>query len=122
MRARILLLTSLVALLLHVFVGWEWSPLAAIVGGYLHRSNGAALGSLSVGLVWAGLVFFNLLAAPAQVLEMASVVGALMGNFPDWTVFLASILIGSTLGAVAGLLGQSLSALNLFKTTIKHGQ
>jgi hypothetical protein len=114
-QARLLLLTSLAALLLHVFVGWEWSPLAAIVGGYLQRSHGAAIGSLSVGLVWSGLVFFNLLAAPAQVLEMASVVGALMGNFPDWTVFLVSILIGFVLGAIGGLLGQSLSALNLLK-------
>lgn len=62
-------------------------------------------------------MLFNLFAAPAQVVEMARVVGSLVGGIPDWSVFLITALIGFLLGALGGLLGQSLSEIKLKNNT-----
>jgi len=116
-RIRIIFLTAVSALLLHTVVGWAWSPVAAIAGGYRAQSNGWAVGAIGVGMSWTGLVFFNLFAAPAQVLEMARVVASITGGLPGWTVFLTSIIMGFLLGGLGGLLGQSMSEFKTKRNT-----
>ncbi len=102
--------TFVLALALHLTLGWAWTPLAALAGGaWSRRAGGGALtGALGVGLAWAALVAYNAAVAYAPTALLAHTVGGLLG-VPGGATFALTALLGATLGALAGLAGGLLT-------------
>jgi len=99
------------ALILHLSAGWMWSPLAGVIGGIAGKRSGWILSAYGLGMSWAILVLYSLLAANSQVMEMGRVLGELFGGLPGPLIFVFTALIGIILGAVSGKLGMSLRSV-----------
>jgi len=105
MFSRTLILVLLLALFLHVMLGWVGVLIAAVVGGYLLGAGGWLVSSLGVFCAWGGLILWNYVVAPREVQAMEQVVGSLLGNLPEFGVVSLSLAIGFMLGALGGLIG-----------------
>lgn len=101
------------AIAIHLGLGWAWTVLAGVGIGLWHgqtlRSMG--IGALGVGLGWATLVGYSFLASGPSTRVMIDTVGGLMGNTADWLVVAATVLIGSLLGMLGGLVGGQFARL-----------
>ncbi|MEM8487192.1 MAG: hypothetical protein AAF564_16685 [Bacteroidota bacterium] len=110
------------ALLLHLFLGWEWTLLAGVLYGLMTQYNGWLWGGLSVAAGWGLLVLFNFVVASAPVGEMTHVTGQILGNLPGALVVVMTLLIGGLLGILGGLVGTQLAqlvpALRLYKPQV----
>lgn len=104
-------LTALLALVLHLALGWTWTIVAGIVGGAWAVQRGWVVGALGVGLDWAVLVLYNYATARAATQGMADTVGELLGNMPAPVVVAATVLTGTLIGGVGGALGTALRGL-----------
>ncbi len=102
------LITAVLALALHLGLGWPWVLLAGAVGGYL---AGALAGGFGVGLGWLGLLLWNHLAHADAVGRMTDALGGLMGGLPAWAVPAMSLLLGFLLGFLGGGIGRLLRGL-----------
>lgn len=101
----------LLALMLHLFLGWQWTLLAGVVYGFYARRLGALLSSLACGLSWAQLVLWNLAVAPFETGNLTEAVGGLLGNIPSWAVVAVTILIGMLCGLLGALIGRRIRLL-----------
>lgn len=104
----LLLISCIVALALHVVLGWPWSILGGLAAGWLEPRGGWWRGALAVGSAWLILIGYNVLAAAGPVREMHRVVASVAGNLPAWTIPVLSVFVGLSLGAAGGLVGTSL--------------
>lgn len=111
-----ILLTLIIALILHLTLGWAWTSLAGVVGGFWAGRRGWLVGAAGVALDWAVLVAYNFVVAAGPVQRMTSTVGGLLGNLPGVTIVLLTVLVGAVLGALGGLVGAQARRL-LFRTT-----
>jgi len=100
------LATILLALAVHLTLGWAWTLAAGIAGGAWARQRGWLVGLVGVAAAWAALVAYNFAIAPDATVRMARTVGGLIGNLPGVAVVGATVLIGAVLGALGGVLGQ----------------
>lgn len=107
------LFTFFVGLFLHVFVGWEWTILAAVGGGYGAGSRGWLVGSLGLGGEWLAILLYNFAVAWQPSQELARLMGALLGNMPGIVFVGLSVLLGVLWGALGGLIGSQLALLRL---------
>jgi hypothetical protein len=105
------LLTAVVSLLLHLTLGWPWTLVAGMVGGFLANRHNGLVGMAGVGVAWLGLVGWNYAVAPGPVAEMTRVMGALFGNLPGAVVVGGTLLIGLLLGLLGGRIGGQVKAL-----------
>ncbi|PSQ98838.1 MAG: hypothetical protein BRD48_05940 [Bacteroidetes bacterium QS_9_68_14] len=105
------LATFLLALAVHLTLGWAWTLAAGIAGGAWARQRGWLVGLVGVAAAWAALVAYNFAAAPNATTRMARTVGALLGNLPGWATVLATVLMGALLGTTGGFIGQQSGAL-----------
>lgn len=108
-------ITAVLAVVLHVLLGWAWTFVAGLVGGGMGPRRGWVVGALGVLLDWLLLVVYNGAVAASAVQEMARVFGALIGNLPGAAVVCATLLVGAVLGALGGALGSALRRV-LFST------
>ncbi len=106
-----LLATAILALLLHVLLGWAWTILAGMAVGLWIGRRGWLVGGIGVGLSWLGLVLYNVVVAPGPVGRMAETLGGILGNLPGPLVVALTVLIGGLLGAVGGAVGTQVSLL-----------
>lgn len=111
MRALKLAATTVLALGLHLGLGWAWTPLAALAGGYWARRGGPALGAGALLLSWGALVGYNYVVAADAMSRMAGTVAALAGNLPGIVVVALTLLVALLLGAVGGAAGSALRRL-----------
>ncbi len=96
---------SACAVLLHLYLGWEWAILAgAGVGGFVERRSWW-YGGLALTVTWGALVAWNLVVAGGPTIRMADAMGALIGGVPGWIFFIMTLAAGFGLGAVGGLVG-----------------
>lgn len=109
------------ALILHIALGWIWTPLAGVIGG-IGDKYAWRISAIGLGLSWSVLVIYNLVSANYQVMEMGRVMGELFGGFPGPLIFVFTVLIGLALGAVSGKLGMGLRALIIFQKKRFHGE
>ena len=100
-----LLVTIILAFILHLLLGWAWTILAGLVVGLWKGSGGWWVGGLGVGLSWLGLILYNFSVAAEPVGRMTAVLGGILGNLPGLVVIAATLLIGLLLGTVGGGLG-----------------
>ena len=93
--------TMVVALGLHLTLGWAWTFGAGVVGGVAAPNRGWLIGLLGVALDWAVLVGYNSMVAGAATEVMIGTMGGIFGNTVAATVF-----IGALLGGLGGLVGM----------------
>ena len=113
-----LLATSILALILHLLLGWAWTILAGLVAGLWKGPGGWWVGGMGVGLTWLGLILYNFSVAAEPVGRMTEVLGGILGNLPGMAVVGATLLIGILLGTVGGGLGTQIRLLIKRRDTI----
>ena len=94
----------------HLTIGWMWSVIGAIVGGWVSDRRGWWIGGAGLAISWLALIILSLVQAPSQVAEMARVVAALLGEFPPFTTYLITVLIGGILGVLGGFVGSAMGS------------
>jgi len=97
--------TAVLALALHLALGWAWTLGAGLVGGVIAPRHGGLVGLLGVGLEWAALVGYNYIVAGAAMAVMTSTLGGILGNTPGTMVVAATVFIGALLGGLGGTVG-----------------
>ncbi len=106
-----LLATAILALLLHLLLGWMWTMLAGIAVGVWIGRRGWLVGGIGVGLSWLGLVLYNFVVAAGPVGRMTDTLGGILGNLPGPLIVALTVLIAGLLGAVGGAVGTQISLL-----------
>lgn len=101
-----------VALGFHVFAGWEWSLLGAILAGFWVIKKGWLSGLLTLSLSWGLLIVLNLVVATQATQKYFEFAGSILGGLPSVVLPLATILVGGLLGALGGFVGSSLAGLD----------
>lgn len=103
--------TAILALALHLVLGWRWTILAGIAGGAWTDRRGWLVGALGVGIEWTALVLYNFATAGAATQVMSETMGSLLGNMPSFVIVAATVLIGAVIGVLGGALGTALRGL-----------
>jgi hypothetical protein len=104
-----LLVIILLALVIHLLLGWAWTILAGIVAGVWALRRGWLLGGAGVGLSWLVLIGYNFVVAPGPVGRMTDTMGGILGHLPGIAVVGLTLLMGVLLGTVGGGLGTQVS-------------
>jgi hypothetical protein len=104
-------LSSLLALALHVAVGWAWTALAGVVSGWWALKRGWLAGASAVGLAWGALVCWNYAVAPQEVSTMWRTLGQFAAGAPAWLVPILTVLAGVLIGAAGGWFGAEVARL-----------
>ncbi len=97
----------LLALALHLILGWELGVVGAIYAGWAGKGNGFRTGALVLGIVWAALIAYNFAVAPSESMNMAEVMAGLLGSLPAFVTVLLTLLISVVVGGVGGMIGSS---------------
>ncbi len=95
----------IVALVLHLVLGWPFSVAGGVVAGYLAVDKGWLWGGAAVGFSWALLVTYNFVVANGPVSRMIDIMAQILGNMPEVMFVVLTILIGCALGVCGGLVG-----------------
>ncbi len=107
----LLIAAAVLAVLLHLILGWPWTILAGVAAGVWKGRGGWRVGALGVGLGWLVFVVYDYLVAADAVAEMTRVMGGLLGNLPGFVVVVVTLVIGLVLGALGGAVGTQAAAL-----------
>lgn len=103
-----LIAVTLLALALHLVLGWWWTAVAALIGGYWIGRRGWMLGAAAVGFDYLALVLYSYAADPRAFGVMTDTMGALVGNLPGAAIVAVTLAIGAATGALAGAAGSRL--------------
>lgn len=103
-----IIISCILALALHVVLGWPWSIIGGVAAGWLAPAGGWWRGGVAVGTAWLLLIGYNLLVAAGPVREMHRVAASIAGDLPGWTIPVLSVLVGLLIGSAGGLVGSSL--------------
>ena len=107
----IFLASILVALSIHLVVGWQWSIAGGLLAGVFHTRTGWLTGTMAVGISWALLILYNFVAAPEASARFLVVTGGILGNLSGPMVVVVTVLIGALVGLLGGLMGSLLRTL-----------
>ncbi|HEY5565103.1 MAG TPA: hypothetical protein VIL33_05895 [Rhodothermia bacterium] len=107
----IFLASLLVALIVHVFLGWPWSILGGAIAGFVSGRTGWIVGAAAVGLSWALLVLYNFVVAPPEMARFLRITGGLFGNMSGPMVVVVTVLIGVLIGLLGGAIGGLIGSL-----------
>ena len=100
--------TAVLALVLHVLLGWAWTLGAGVVAGVWAGRRGWFVGGMGVGLSWLVLVVYNFIIAAGPVGRMTETLGGILGNLPGFAVVGITLVIGVLLGTLGGGLGTQI--------------
>lgn len=101
----IFLASLLVALVLHILIGWPWSIAGGAVAGFASSRSGWLVGTVAVAMSWALLVLYNFATSPAEMGRFISITGALFGNLSGPMLVGVTVSIGALLGLLGGTIG-----------------
>jgi len=101
----LLILGTVIALAVHILLGWQWSLVGGVVAGYGVRRFAWAAGMIAVALSWTLLIVYNFAVAPAEMARFVNIASGLFGNMPGPMLVLTTILIGALLGVLGGMIG-----------------
>lgn len=97
--------TALLALVLHVALGWAWTFGAGLASGFFAPRRGGLVGGLGVALDWTAWIGYSYGAAGSATAVMTGTMGGILGNTTGAVVVAATVFIGALLGGVGGLTG-----------------
>ncbi|HYF01552.1 MAG TPA: hypothetical protein VEJ18_21700 [Planctomycetota bacterium] len=106
-----LLLTTVVAVLLHLAFGWVWTPLAAFVGGWARLRGAAWRGATALFLSWGLFVGWTYVVDAAGASRAAGLLAGVMGGLPGAVSIVLALAVAALLGALAGTAGAASRAL-----------
>lgn len=101
----------LLAVLLHVLLGWEWTIVAGVAAGYVYGKRGWLVGAAIVASDWLLLLVFNYFVDARAIGSMTAAMGSILGNMPSFAVVAITLLIGFLIGLVGGAAGTQLRHL-----------
>ena len=101
----------MLALLLHIFLGWAWTPIAGLVAGLWKGIGGWWTGGVAVGSSWLAIVGYTLFVAPDASMRLADILASMLGGVPAFLVFVATVALGVVSGTAAGGLGTGIRSL-----------
>lgn len=113
-------LATVISILLHVVLGWEWTVLAGALCGWLVAGRGWLWGLVSIAAGWGLIVLYDYFTAPASTGRMLEATGQIFGNLPGWVVVVLTILIGGVIGMLGGLAGSQFRQLVYSKRFIEN--
>lgn len=105
------LCTLVLALVLHLLLGWAWTWVAALAGGYWKGRRGWLMAAGAVGAAWLALVLYTMAVAPDATMRLLGIIGGIMGGLPGLAAAMATVLVGVLLGTAGGGLGSRLRLL-----------
>ena len=94
------------AIVLHFFLGWQFSVIGAMVAGFFSTGSSWKAGMMALGTAWGLLVLYNFMVAPSESITFIELVGALFGGMPGFVVVVLTVAIGMVLGAAGGWAGS----------------
>lgn len=103
---RVLCLVVLAALL-HLTLGWEWTAAAGLAAGYV-LPRGWLAGAVVVSLDYLVFTIFSFARDAAAVHRMTETMGGFLGNMPSSVVVALTLLIGTLIGASSGAAGTQM--------------
>ena len=110
LRPTVLVVGVIVALALHLTLGWAWTLIAGLGVGAVLRQGGWWAGGLMGTISWGLLIGWSFWEAPAETARLTGTVGELLAGISG-VLFVGAVLgIGFVLGAVGALAGSFLSA------------
>lgn len=110
LRATVLVVGVIAALVLHLSLGWAWTLVAGLGVGAALRQGGWWAGGLMGTISWGLLIGWSFWVAPAETARMTGTVGELLAGISG-VLFVGAVLgIGFVLGAVGALAGSFISA------------
>jgi len=101
----ILILSLILSLLIHLFLGWEWTIFAGIIAGYFGTKLGALQGLFAVGLAWTLLLFWNFIVAAEPSSKLLTLFGDLLGGMSEPLIIAVIVGLGCLMGLLGGLIG-----------------
>lgn len=107
----IFLASLLVALVVHVLLGWPWSILGGAVAGFASSRTGWIVGAAAVGFSWALLILYNFAVAPPEMARFLRITGGLLGNMSGSMVVGVTVLMGVLIGLLGGAIGGLIRSL-----------
>lgn len=90
--------STIVGLVAHVLLGWQFSFLGGVVAGVRSSSRGWLNGTLAGALAWMSLLAYNLTVASEPTAAMLSSMGAIFGGLTGWGLLILTICPGALLG------------------------
>jgi MFS-type transporter involved in bile tolerance (Atg22 family) len=103
------LFAALLALILHLLLGWQFAVLGAILGGYLSPASGWKTGLTALFAIWCGLMLWNYFMAPQSIQTLFSTMSGILGGLPSFAFPMLTLLVASVLGALGGSFGAQLA-------------
>ncbi|MDA0683026.1 MAG: hypothetical protein O2797_08835 [Bacteroidetes bacterium] len=103
------ILSLLVSIALHVFMGWSWSIAGAVLVGALQPRLGWLAGGTVLTLSWGLLIGSNFFVAPKETFNMINTVAQLIGDLPGFVTVAATLMIAFVLGSASGWLGAAIT-------------
>jgi hypothetical protein len=104
-RLMIVFAGGVLALFLHLYLGWQWTIIAGILVGAVVDDRGWWYGGWALVLDWLALVLWNLAVAGNPTMRMANAMGTFIGPGPGWIFIIMTLTAGFGIGAVGGLVG-----------------
>ncbi|MCY4232725.1 MAG: hypothetical protein OXE59_03135 [Bacteroidetes bacterium] len=101
----------IVAMLLHLILGWAWSIGGGIAVGLYRAEHAWIVGGIATGLSWAAFVIHAFIVAPEPTQRLMDIMGALFGGIPSGLVPVATILVGIIVGSSGGAFGAAFRPL-----------
>lgn len=108
------LVAFVTALVLHLTLGWAWTVVGGVVGGWLAVRRGWLVGLLGVGFGWLVLLAYAHVVAFGPVRVMTDTMAGIIaggGNLPGAALVALTLFIGLLLGGLGGGIGSQLARL-----------
>jgi hypothetical protein len=103
-----ILLITILALILHLILGWQWVVVAGIAGGYWQGKGGWRVGLVSITLAWLLLIIWNYLVTSVSIKQMFETMSAIMGGLPSFGFPMLTLVWAALLGVVSGAIGSQI--------------
>ncbi|GAB5519254.1 MAG: hypothetical protein RhofKO_15050 [Rhodothermales bacterium] len=114
-KGQALIIGIALSIVLHLLLGWAWTIIAAVAGGYLAHRGGWWVGMLTLLVGWGSLLLGFTLLDGQSVRATMEIMGGILGGVPGLAVVIAPLLIASILGVLGGAAGSAAAYL-------RHGE
>lgn len=106
------LLATVVVIVVHLSLGWQWSLLVPLVYAYFLPSWAVVECAVLMALAWAVLLGSSYALAPEETSRMLASVAVIIarsaGNGMGWVLPVVSLIFAALLGLLCGVVGSSM--------------